>query len=284
MVTSVQALPQFLIGFAQLLIGLHVFPIVIREASISAIVRSCRSFCSAHASCSALASSWIRSCSLRYSSFASWKTLMDSMSCCKARASLPLDPNRPCLVFLIMSEGSVTNVDGIKYYRAARRRQMFSLVDLGRIGWASSSLLLSPFGAPRCRSTGTKWVLRVDHTPTIKLVRAYKINIQCQSQVFRNSIPLLGVSTPFIDIPSTVFSNLNRVRFQQGEYNLKRKHIIIIEKHIAYMLLYLRVLNNNKTFCSHVPLSSGANHYIPNNFYLYLISIYNITNLNIPSI
>jgi len=61
--------------------------IVIQEASISAIRRSCNSSCSTWGStrsrsCSALASSWIRSFSLQYYSFTSWRALMDSMSCC----------------------------------------------------------------------------------------------------------------------------------------------------------------------------------------------------------
>ena len=41
---------------------------------------------------------------------------MASMSCCKTGASIPLDPCGPCLVFLITSGGSITNVDGIKFY------------------------------------------------------------------------------------------------------------------------------------------------------------------------
>ena len=45
---------------------------------------------------------------------------MTSMSCCKAGASLPLDPSGPCLDFLITSKGSITNVDGIRFYRAPR--------------------------------------------------------------------------------------------------------------------------------------------------------------------
>jgi len=43
---------------------------------------------------------------------------MVSMSCCKVGASLPLDPNGACLVFLITSENSNTTVDEIRFYRA----------------------------------------------------------------------------------------------------------------------------------------------------------------------
>lgn len=50
------------------------------------------------------------------------------------------------------------------------------------------------------------------------------------------------------------------------------------------MHLYSRVLNNNKIFCSHAPLFSGANYFILNNFYWYLISVCIINNKNIPSI
>jgi len=40
---------------------------------------------------------------------------MTSMSCCKVGASLPSDPSGHCLVFLITSEGSTKNVDGIRF-------------------------------------------------------------------------------------------------------------------------------------------------------------------------
>jgi len=43
---------------------------------------------------------------------------MASMSCCKTGALLPLNPYGPCLVFLITLKGSITNADGIKFYRA----------------------------------------------------------------------------------------------------------------------------------------------------------------------
>jgi len=43
---------------------------------------------------------------------------MASMSYCKAGVSFPSDPSGPCLVFLITSEGSITNVDEIRFYRA----------------------------------------------------------------------------------------------------------------------------------------------------------------------
>jgi len=88
--------------------------LAILEASISAISRFCRS------TCLVLASSQIRSFSCLYCSLASWKALVISMSCCKVVASLPSDPYGPCLVFIIKSEISNTNVDGIKFYQAPR--------------------------------------------------------------------------------------------------------------------------------------------------------------------
>ena len=97
------------------------------EAWVSTIRRFCRSSCSARTStcslsCSSLSTSWIRSwirsCSHMWSSLASWRALMASMSCCKIGASLPSDSCGPCLVFLITLEGSITNADGIKFYRA----------------------------------------------------------------------------------------------------------------------------------------------------------------------
>jgi len=100
------------------------------------------------------------------------------------------------------------------------------------------------------------------------------LSIQTQCTFYLES------QAPFIVIPSTVFSNINRVRFQQGEYNLNRKHIIIIEIHIAYVHvhLYSQVLNNNKTFYLHAPLFSNVNYFILNNFYWYLISLCIIVN------
>jgi len=93
-----------------------------------------------------------------------------------------------------------------------------------------------------------------------------------------------GSQAPFIDIPSTIFSNLKRTRFQQGEYSLNKKHIIIIEKHTAKVHLYSWELNNNKIFYACAPLFSGGNNIISNNFYLYLINICIITKINVPSI
>ena len=89
-------------------------------------------------------------------------------------------------------------------------------------------------------STGTKGTLPIE-TSTIKSVRAFK-NIKSISvlSIQNKHTFYLGSQTPLIDIPSMVFSNLNRARFQQGEYNLNKKHIIIIEKHTAYVHLYFR--------------------------------------------
>ena len=58
---------------------------------------------------------------------------MVSMSCYKVRASLASNPYGPCL-FLITSESSNTNVDGIKFIGPNSGRQMFLLVDL-RVNW-----------------------------------------------------------------------------------------------------------------------------------------------------
>jgi len=54
---------------------------------------------------------------------------------------------------------------------------MFSSVDLGLTGWASSTSSLSPSGALEQHSVEIEGVLPVDHTLTIKSVRAYKIII-----------------------------------------------------------------------------------------------------------
>jgi len=54
---------------------------------------------------------------------------------------------------------------------------VFSLVDIVWIEWASSTFDLFPIGASKYRSSGTKGVLPVDHTPTIKSVRAFKLKV-----------------------------------------------------------------------------------------------------------
>ena len=86
---------------------------------------------------------------------------------------------------------------------------MFSLVDLGWMEWASSSSDMSPIGAPRCCSIGTNGTLPVDHTPTIKSVRAFKLQILFQSRVFKKVYLYLESQAPFIDIPSTILINEN---------------------------------------------------------------------------
>ena len=91
---------------------------------------------------------------------------------------------------------------------------LVSPVDLEWTEWANSSSALSPIVASRCRFTGIKGVLSVDHTLTIKSVRAYKINIQFQSYVFINSIPLLGVSSPFYRYP-TFFFNQSKISIRR---------------------------------------------------------------------
>ena len=54
-----------------------------------------------------------------------------------------------------------------------------------------------------------------------------------------------------------VFSNLNRARFHQGEYNLNKNHIIITKKHIAYVHFIFRCLTTIKHFV-HMHLYSRA--------------------------
>ena len=87
-------------------------------------------------------------------------------------ASFHSNPNSPCLMFLITSEGSMVNVDGIKFYLPHGGRQMFSLVDLRLTGWTSFASSLSTPSTLEQRSVETEGAL-----PTIKSVRAYKIII-----------------------------------------------------------------------------------------------------------
>jgi len=98
---------------------------------------------------------------------------MVSMSCCESGASLPSYPCGACLVFLITSEGSNTKADGIKFYRAPRwapnvlaGRPWLALME-------SSASALSPLAALERDSMGTKGVVPVDRTPTMKSVRAF---------------------------------------------------------------------------------------------------------------
>ena len=138
--------------------------------------RSWSAWAYAHSrSCFTLASSRIRSCSRRYSSLASWRALMVSMICCKVGASLLSDLNNPCLVFLISQNAQSQMWMGSSFIESHSGRQMFSSIGLGWIEWASSTSDLSPIGAPRYCSTGTMGALPVDHTPTIKSVRAFKL-------------------------------------------------------------------------------------------------------------
>ena len=112
-----------------------------------------------------------------------------------------------------------------------------------------------------------------------------KYQISFSLQYFEIAYLYSRSQAPFIDIPSTVFSNLNKTRFQRGEYNLKKKAYNHNRKiYCLCVHLYSRVLNNNKTFYACAPLFSGANHIISNNFYLYLINICIITKINVPSI
>jgi len=54
---------------------------------------------------------------------------------------------------------------------------MFLLVDLRLTGWRRSAFGLSPSSTLEQRPIETEKVLPIDHTPTIKSVRAYKIII-----------------------------------------------------------------------------------------------------------
>jgi len=131
------------------------------------------------------------------------------MSYNKAGTSLPSDPNRPCLVFLITSEGLVANVVGIKFIGPHGGCQMLSPIDLSQTEWASSSFALSPIIAPRCHFIGTKGALPVDHTTMIKSVRAFKISNQFNFKYSKIVYLYLESQAPFIGIPSTVFTNEN---------------------------------------------------------------------------
>jgi len=51
------------------------------------------------------------------------------MSYCRVWASLPSDPNDPCLVFLISLENSNTIVDEVKFYGPHGGHQMFLPID-----------------------------------------------------------------------------------------------------------------------------------------------------------
>jgi len=157
---------------------------------------------------------------------------MASMSCCKTGASLPLDPCGSCLVFLIPSEGSFTNADGIKYYRPHGGCQMFWSVDL-RLDWMESfASSLSPLGALEQHSAETKGLyllitLRrpIDH----KIINSFNLKYLETVYLFR------GSQAPFIVILSTTFTHEN---------------IISIES-----------IYNRKIFCLRVPLlTHGANN------------------------
>jgi len=69
---------------------------------------------------------------------------------------------------------------------------MFSSVDFKQNEWASSSSALSPIAASRWRFTRTKGYYSDD-----QVNESIQISNQFQPQVFRNNIPLLGVSSPF---------------------------------------------------------------------------------------
>ena len=137
----VQGLAYFFNGFAQLFIGLsmpfHCYPrclnfchqVILQKRLLNSGFRSKSLLLRYRASArnlsfSALASFWIRSWIHSYSRLcsllASWRALVASMSCCKMGESLPSDLYGPCLVFLIMLEGSIMNADGIVFYRAPR--------------------------------------------------------------------------------------------------------------------------------------------------------------------
>jgi len=78
------------------------------------------------------------------------------MSCYKMGESLPSDPCGPCLVFLITSEGSIMNADGIKFYRPHGGRQMFLPIELGLNGWTNFASSMSPLSALEQRFIETK--------------------------------------------------------------------------------------------------------------------------------
>jgi len=98
---------------------------------------------------------------------------MAPMSCCKEGASLSSDPDSTCLVFLITSEGSIMNVDGIRFYRAPRWVQNV-LASRPRLDLIESSASdLSPLVALELNFVETQRALLVDKILTIKSVKAY---------------------------------------------------------------------------------------------------------------
>jgi len=139
--------------------------IAIREAPISSMRRAwLKRVSSWRRSWLAQASSRIRSYSRRYSSFSSWRALMVSIICCKTGTSPSPYPSSPALVFLITSEGLVVNMDGIRFYRALRWEPNVLASWLRSVSEMSSALT--------CLHV-MLWY--VDHTPTIKSLRAFKL-------------------------------------------------------------------------------------------------------------
>ena len=69
-----------------------------------------------------------------------------------------------------------------------------------RTQWANSSSALSPTVTLRCRFTGTNGTLPVDHTPTIKSMRAFKYQISFGLKYSETAYLYRGFQAPFIDI------------------------------------------------------------------------------------
>ena len=100
------------------------------------------------------------------------------MSCCKGGASLPSEPSGACLGFLIILEGFKHECgwDPILSGPAMGTKCSCQLTLV-----KSSTSDLSPLESVLCLlvalergSVETEGALPIDHTPTIKLVRAYK--------------------------------------------------------------------------------------------------------------
>jgi len=105
---------------------------------------------------------------------------------------------------------------------------------------------LSPLGALEQRYAGTEGALPIDHTPTIKSVRAYKIIISFGLKYSETTYLSRGSQAPFIVIPLTTFTHENIIS-TKSIYNRK---IFCLRTPLLTMLttkenlvhLYLRVL------------------------------------------
>jgi len=128
---------------------------------------------------------------------------MLSIVCCKAGASPPSDPCVPCLVLLITSHYLAINAGEVKFYRAPRCSHLLTLVGL-ESGLRFEATLLGTV-EPTCLLFVTKEAPLIDHTPTIKSIRAFKLENLYHCRVLLK-LTFIMVLNPFMDIPSTISS------------------------------------------------------------------------------